>query len=64
MSNPPRASAPLEAEAMLLRHCASHCLSSLPASLGVAVRIAFSCAAARADDTRISDDAGGQPALI
>jgi hypothetical protein len=58
MSNPPRASAPQEA--LLLRHCASHCLSSLPACLGVAARSASSCT----DDARISDHVGGQPALI
>jgi len=59
MSNPPRASAPREAEAMLLRHC-NHCLSSRPACLGAAARSAFSCT----DDARISDHVGSQPALI
>jgi hypothetical protein len=59
MSNPPRVSAPRQAEA-LLRHGASHCLPSLPASLGLAVRSIFSCT----DDARIFDHAGSQPALI
>ncbi|WJN61151.1 hypothetical protein OH686_20590 [Pseudomonas sp. SO81] len=45
---------------MLLRHCTNHCLSSLPACLGVAARSAFSCA----DDARIFDHVGSQPALI
>ncbi|WP_137971584.1 hypothetical protein [Pseudomonas sp. F(2018)] len=60
MSNPPRASAPREAEALPLRHCTSHCLSCRPACLGAAARSAFSCT----DDARISDHVGGQPALI